>query len=579
MSLFAGVVFHDGRRVPDEWRERIAGSLSRCAEDRPIERSAPGMFICFLDIGALAGDPVHEAADGSFTLLAGDPILGFSDRAVTRTRAEDVPLIHADLARSADRWLATCRGDFAAVHYDPTRRFLALTTDKSAIRPVLCHADDERLVFCSSFRIFQGLRLPNLRLDQFGAGVALCSGGILGPYLPFERSWRLAAGEVLTCGDGRIERRRYWRWASIGPNGQTEEQALVQAAELLRESVRLRARASQQAHVLLSGGLDSRVVTSCLLDDGVSVDACTLGPEGTADLAFARLYARAAGIELRENPISRERPFNLSSYAAKAFASRDRVPLLLWNGFDASFQIGHTFYYDPFIPAQRQGRIGEVTSLFAQKKQYGWAACRRVLRDPLASAIEHSLPMMLRRFFEKEIPPDPGRTIYVYQTEIGNPPLIQHEFQDLDLNRVEYLMPLADFALIEHIMGVDPELCQRHRFYHRLLDLLPASIKAVPWQSYPTQDSCPVPGPMFPETQWEHTPTMRAAERRRGRSSVPKVLRGPLPSGVFRRLNVLMICALQATGAFDYNYHLDRILQLQHWISMTAAGDSAKPCG
>lgn len=576
MSLFAGVVFHDGRHVPDEWRKRIAGSLSRRAEDCPMERSAPGMFICFLDVGALAGNPVHEAPDGSFTVLSGDPILGLPDRALTRTRTDDVPLIHADLARSSDRHLMTCRGDFAAVHYDPSHRRLVLATDKSAIRPVLCHADEEKLVFCSSFRIFRELRLPNLRLDPFGVGIALGGHTILGPYLPFERSWRLAAGEVLACGNGQIERRRYWRWASIGPNGQTEERALARAAELLREAVRLRARGSNEACVLLSGGLDSRVVTSCLLDDGLSVDACTLGAEGTADLAFARLYARAVGLDLRENPIPRDATFNLSSYARTAFSPEGQTPLLLWNGFDGSFQLGHTFYYDPFIPAQRDGRIDEVTALFAHKKQYGWAASRRILREPLASAVETSLSIMLRRFFATEVPPDPARTIYVYQAEIGNPPIMQNEYQDLDLHRVEYLMPLADFALVEHVMGVDPELCQRHRFYYRLLDLLPASIKIVPWQSYPTQDPCPVPGPAFPETQWERTPVSRAAESRRARSNVANVLRGGLPSDVFRRLNTLMVCVLQSSHTCDYNYHLDRILQLQDLLRMTEP--NSVPC-
>lgn len=568
MSLFAGVVFHDGRHVPDEWRKRVAGSLSRRAEDCPFERSAPGMFACFLDVGALAGNPIHEARDGSFTILAGDPILGVPGRAPTRTRTDDAPLIHADLAHSSDRHLVTCRGDFAAIHYDPSSRRLVLATDKSAIRPVLCHADEEKLVFCSSFRIFRELRLPNLRLDPVGVGIALGGHALLGPYLPFDRSWRLAAGEVLTCRDGQIDSRRYWRWASIGPSGQPEERAIIRAAELLRESIRLRARGSKEARILLSGGLDSRVVASCLLDDGMSVDACTLGPEGSADLAFAKLYARAAGLDLRENPIPRDATFNLSFFARDAF-SPDRAPLLLWNGFDGSFQLGHTFYYDPFIPAQRDRRIDEVTALFAQKKQYGWAASRRILREPLASAVETSLPTMLRRFFTTEVPPDPARTIYVYQAEIGNPPIIQHEHQDLDLHRVEYLMPLADFALIEHIMGIDPQLCQRHRFYYRLLDQLPASIKTVPWQSYPTQDPCPVPGPTFPETQWEHTPGMRAAASRRARSNVANVLRGGLPSDVFRRLNTLIVCLLQSIHTCDYNYHLDRIVQLQDLLRMT----------
>lgn len=437
---------------------------------------------------------------------------------------------------------------------------------------MLCYADDEKIVFCSSFRILEAMGLPNLRLDPHGAGIALAAHAIVGRTLPFEGCWRLGAGEVLSCEEGCLEQRRYWRWAAIGPKEQTEEQALRRATDLLRESVRLRLRSDRDAKLLLSGGLDSRVVAACLLDEGVAVNACTLGPEGTADLAFARLFADAAGLELRERLIARQAfAPTLGPYAAAAFRREGSPSVRVWNGFDGSFQLGHTFHYDPFIPAQREGRVREVTRLFARKKGYGWAGCRRVLREPLASAVESSLPAMLARYFEEEAPPDKGRTIYAYQAEIGNPPLMQTEFADLDLHRVEYLTPLADFVLIEHMMTVDPEICQRHRFYYRMLDYLPPGIRAVPWQSYPTQDPCPVPGPVFAETQWERTPAARGANHRHGMAAIPKIFRGGLPGRIFKRANLITACALHAMRLGNYAYHFDRVLQLQRWLRMTDA--------
>ncbi|MEO8715175.1 MAG: hypothetical protein ABI369_09190, partial [Acetobacteraceae bacterium] len=145
------------------------------------------------------------------------------------------------------------------------------------------------------------------------------------------------------------------------------------------------------------------------------------------------------------------------------------------------------------------------------------------------------------------------------------------EFADLDLHRVEYLTPLADFALIEHIMTVDPKICQRHRFYYRMLDYLPPGIKAVPWQSYPTQDPCPVPGPVFAETQWAMTPALRAAGHRHGMATIPKILRGGLPGHVFRRANLIAACALHAARLGTYTYHFDRVQQLQGYLRMTDA--------
>lgn len=572
MSLFAGVVYFDGRPVPDWLRASIASSLTRRADDCPLQITRAGLFVCFHDVGALDGDPRHDAADGSFTLLAGDPILDIADRSPERTRADDVALIHSDLASSAARHLRICRGDFSAVHYDPARHRLVLATDKSAIRPVLCHADDEKIIFCSSFRILEAMRLPNLRLDPRGAGIALAASGIIGPFLPFGESWRLAAGEILSCEGGRIERRRYWRWAAVGARAQTEEQALGRAAELLRQSVRLRLRADRSANLLLSGGLDSRVIAACLLAEGVAVDACTHAPEGTADLGFARLYAAAAGLPLREHLIRRKDAwFNvLSPLAAAAFETAGSFRAVrAWHGFDASFQLGHTFHYDPIISDLRNGRTAEVLDLFARKKGYGWPGCRRVLRGPLAEAVKSGLHAVLAEHLREQAPEDRGRGLYVYQTEIGNPPLLQKEMEDIDLHRVEYLTPLADFSLIEHVMTIDPDVCKNHRFYYRLLDLLPDGIKAVPWQSYPTQDPCPVAGPAFAETQWANTAASRAAAYRRGLSRIPAVLRGPLPADMFRRINVLAACALHAAGFSDYTYHLDGIMLLQRWLRMT----------
>jgi hypothetical protein len=48
----------------------------------------------------------------------------------------------------------------------------------------------------------------------------------------------------------------------------------------------------------------------------------------------------------------------------------------------------------------------------------------------------------------------------------------------------------------------------RHRLYNRLMQFMPPTARAVPWQAYPGSEPCPLPLPPGIGTQWQtwHSP-------------------------------------------------------------------------
>ena len=72
----------------------------------------------------------------------------------------------------------------------------------------------------------------------------------------------------------------------------------------LQSSIRQACKFSKQTAITLSGGLDSRAILGCALDNVSSLSAYTFGPENSADVQSARKLALKAGISHNIIPIS-----------------------------------------------------------------------------------------------------------------------------------------------------------------------------------------------------------------------------------------------------------------------------------
>jgi asparagine synthase (glutamine-hydrolysing) len=170
------------------------------------------------------------------------------------------------IVKAYEEWgpqaLDRLNGMFAFAIYNPDRDELFAARDRLGIKPLYYHQAGDRLVFASEIKAI------------LASGLAPCEADLLAlhnparfqvsPYTGFARIWKLPPAHYLLFRKGCLETRQYW---SLGPDqgfrGRDEE-ALEALDGLLQDAVRLQMIADVPVGVLLSGGLDSSLISALM---------------------------------------------------------------------------------------------------------------------------------------------------------------------------------------------------------------------------------------------------------------------------------------------------------------------------
>ncbi|MEA3207649.1 MAG: hypothetical protein QOE70_706 [Chthoniobacter sp.] len=182
-----------------------------------------------------------------------------------RTHTDTEILVHL-YEEHGDGLLGRLRGMFAFALVDQRERQLFLARDHFGQKPLYYTQAGGRLAFASELKCLLALpwvdreRDPDAFLD-YAAWLSLPP-----PRTHFKRIHKLHAGSWLRLPLERPEEfstRRYWSYALGEPPALTSLEPAVEALDAtLRDSVRVHLRADVPVGVLLSSGLDSRVVTA-----------------------------------------------------------------------------------------------------------------------------------------------------------------------------------------------------------------------------------------------------------------------------------------------------------------------------
>ena len=187
-------------------------------------------------------------------------------------------------------------GAFVAAFWDRPNRRLTLVNDRLGLHPLYWSQVGDRLLFASGVRAL--LADPSLprRVDELGMAQFLTFDHMLGNRTQLEDAHLLTPGSVLTWEDGQLHERGYW--TPIHPEYydlKTEAAWMDDLVQHLRQAVRRQDINSRPAGLLLSGGLDSRVILAFMAETrhDPPVTAFTWGIPGCDDLRSARALARA----------------------------------------------------------------------------------------------------------------------------------------------------------------------------------------------------------------------------------------------------------------------------------------------
>jgi asparagine synthase (glutamine-hydrolysing) len=198
------------------------------------------------------------------------------------------------------------RGMFAIALWDERNRRLVLTRDRMGVKPLYYSIGPRGLAFASEIKSLLAGGLLEARLDPLAAELYLAYGYVPGPRTLFEGVSKLAPATTLVWENGRLaDEFCYWTpWDAAPTAGVSWEEDQETLLALLRESVKARMVSDVPLGVMLSGGLDSSLVTALMAErSSEPVKTFSVGFREDAqanELADARRVAERLGTDHHE---------------------------------------------------------------------------------------------------------------------------------------------------------------------------------------------------------------------------------------------------------------------------------------
>jgi asparagine synthase (glutamine-hydrolysing) len=223
-----------------------------------------------------------------------------------RSRSDSEVIIHA-----WEEWGTECvsrlRGIFAFGVYDCASRSLFLARDHVGVKPLFYHAGPATFLFASQPRALLEAGVPRSP-DPAALSLYLAYGNVPAQHCAYAGIRKLLPGHWLLLKDGSLDVRRYWS-ARYAPLISDPAEARDGVRRRIEDCVNAQAISDVPIGTLLSGGVDSTIITSILAEPrGRELSTFTMGfdaPESD-ERPFARLVADACGTTHRDEELACE---------------------------------------------------------------------------------------------------------------------------------------------------------------------------------------------------------------------------------------------------------------------------------
>jgi len=183
------------------------------------------------------------------------------------------------------------RGMFAFALWDRRKEELILLRDRVGIKPLYWCYNNGLFLFASELKSFHHHPGFKRNIDKKALATYLSFGYISAPNSIFADTFKLKPGNILTINRaGNIKIEEYWNvdeyyLEGAGEekeryrNSKSEEEAVEELEEILKESFKYRMVADVPVGVFLSGGIDSSLVAAILSKEGYKLKTFTIGFE------------------------------------------------------------------------------------------------------------------------------------------------------------------------------------------------------------------------------------------------------------------------------------------------------------
>ncbi|MGB0383221.1 MAG: asparagine synthase (glutamine-hydrolyzing) [Ardenticatenaceae bacterium] len=221
-----------------------------------------------------------------------------------RTASDTEVILEAYRAWGVD-CLSHLNGMFAFGLYDKSRQRLFLARDRAGEKPLFYRHTPEKLVFASELKALMADPAFSRTIDLQALDYYLAYGYVPGDMCMLKGVRKLppAHGLIYDLAANQVQIWRYWELPDPPPaNESIPEEGLIEELEtLLLDSVRLRLIADVPVGILLSGGIDSSLVTALaarVTSEPLRTFTISFPGYGTYDEGpYARLVAQHFGTQ------------------------------------------------------------------------------------------------------------------------------------------------------------------------------------------------------------------------------------------------------------------------------------------
>ena len=194
-----------------------------------------------------------------------------------RTQSDTETIVHLYEDEGLD-FVQHLNGMFAIAIWDSRRRRLVLARDRIGQKPLVYHAQPDRLLFASELKSLLQVGGVRREVDPGAIDEYLTYQYIPHPKTIFRGINKLPPGHLAVFQDGKLDVRPYWQpnlnaETSIGPSDAAE-----QLTELLSSAVEMRMRSDVPLGAFLSGGIDSSLIVALMQQrSGQAIKTFTIG--------------------------------------------------------------------------------------------------------------------------------------------------------------------------------------------------------------------------------------------------------------------------------------------------------------
>lgn len=214
-------------------------------------------------------------------------------------QSTDVAVIPGLYLELGESFVERLEGVFAVAVWDPRNNRLLLARDRIGERPLFYSYDGSTVRFATEVAALTTHPSVGLTPDRAALQSFLRFGSFVAPFSPYADIRKVGPAEILCFENGRMHKRRYWRWSVS--QAKKQPASIDAFDQILRHAVRSQSEVEVPAGVFLSGGIDSSLVAAIARrerpDQTLRSYTLRFGEDSYDEGAFAERVARHLGCE------------------------------------------------------------------------------------------------------------------------------------------------------------------------------------------------------------------------------------------------------------------------------------------